>query len=424
MESNAADRGKGKLDWKRVSAWSLYDFANSPYSTIMTTVGFPIYFTEVIAPGVGGVLGWGMLYGVSMAIAALLAPTLGAWSDNVGRRKPFLVGFTALAIAGTALCSLIGQGQVALAWLLFGMANIGFGCSIIFYNAMIVEVSPPDRLPTVSGIGWATGYIGGIVGLLLALPFFLGAATGAEADGFRTSFLLVAAIFAVFALPLLITREKGIVRADGLGKGLAEGYRRVFTTLRKAKAHRAFFLFVIAYFFINDALTTIIIFAGPYARSLFHTETKRVLLLFILLNVIAAVGALLLGEVAERFGTLRTLIALAASWCLLVSVLAVVRSEHGFFLLAGVAGLLIGSTQAVARAIAAKLAPDGSEGEFFGFFALAGKFSAVAGPVVFGSAVFASGTMRAGAWSTLPFFLVGLLLLLRLFSILKKGRSF
>ncbi len=398
--------------WRRVGAWSLYDFANSPFSTIMTTVGFPLFFMNVVAPGRGASLAWGLLYGLSMTAAALLSPGLGAWSDSLGRRKPFLVAFTLISVVGTALCGLLDAGMVVEAFVFFGVANLSFACATVFYNALLVKIAPPERLNAVSGIGWATGYIGGLLGLLLALPLYRGGVVRGNLADVRLSFILVALIFLVFSVPLFLMKEKAAVEGRALRKGLSDAYGRVWKTLKEMSRYKGFFLFLAADFFLNDGLSTIIIFAGPFARNVLGITTKDIFLLFIALNVVAAVGALVLGRVAGSWGSLKTLLVLAVFWMAISAALATCSSRVAFYVVSGFAGLLLGATQSVARGFAAELAPAELQGEFFGFFGMTGKLAALIGPVLFGVSSTLAGTMRAGAWSILPLFITGFVLLL------------
>jgi len=401
------------VGWRpgRVAAWSLYDFANSPYSTIMTTVGFPSFFLAVIAPGPSGALLWGLLYGLSEVAAACLSPALGALSDARGRRKPFLVTFSLLCVAGTALCALVGPGDLATTCLCFGLANLGFAVAQVFYNALLVEVAPPGRTDTVSGIGFATGYVGGLVGLLIAGPLYRGGTGVSNLAGVHLSFLVVAAIFLIFSVPVFLLKEAGT--PSGAATGLGAAYGRVWETLRSIRRYRALFWFLLASFCFNDGVNTVILFAGPFAEKVLGMGTPDVVKLFLLLNVVAAVGAFSVGRLADKVGSRRTLLGILVCWVGVAVAMALVRTPAQFTLLAAVAGFLLGPTQSVSRGFLARLAPPDMEGEFFGFFGLAGKFAALVGPVLFGAVSAAAGTMRAGALALAPVFVLSALFLLR-----------
>lgn len=418
METDTPRR-EGARTWPRVAAWSLYDFANSPYSTLMTTVGFPLFFLEVVAPGSAGPLWWGFLYGASEVVAALMSPALGAWSDQVGRRKPFLVGFTLLCAAGTALCAFVGAGDLPLAFLAFGLANVGFACALVFYNALLVEVAAPGQLDTVSGIGWATGYMGGIAGLLMAMPLYAAGTGIANLRGVHLSFVLVAVILLVFSVPVFLMRERGVAR-DGAA-GPAAAYREVWRTLKRMREHRDAFFLLVGNFFLNDGLNTVILFAAAYAKTVAGLSGAQILVLFVYLNAVAALGALALGWVADRAGGRRTLLVLVASWTFLTVGLAWVQTPVQFIVGAGVAGFLLGPSQAVARSLMARLSPEGMEGEFFGFFGMSGKMAALVGPVLFGAAAHAAGSLRAGALAMVPLFALGLFFIAKVGEAAPKG---
>lgn len=394
-----------------MAAWALYDFANSPYSTIMTTVGFPSFFLAVVAPGASGPLLWGLLYGISEVVAAALSPALGALSDARGRRKPFLAAATFLCVAGTAACAGVGAGDLVGACLAFGLANLGFAVAQVFYNALLMEVAPEGRTDTVSGIGFAVGYLGGLGGLLLAAPLYKAGTGVGNLGNVHLSFLLVAAGLAVFSVPVLLMRERGTPAAGG--GGLLAAYGRVWQTLRSIRRYKALFWFLLANFCFNDGVNTVILFAGPFAEKVLGMGTGQVVKLFILLNVVAALAAFSLGRLADWAGPRRTLLWLLAGWVLLACAMALVQTPLQFTFAAGAAGILLGPTQSVARGYLARLAPDDMEGEFFGFFGMAGKFAALVGPVVFGAVSAWAGTMRAGALALIPMFLLGMIFLLR-----------
>ncbi len=396
---------KGNGSWGRVAAWSLYDFANSPYSVIMTTIGFPLFFLGIVAPSTSGPFLWGLLYGVSEVAAAVLSPGLGALSDQYGRRKPFLVGFALLTIAGTAMCYWLGPGALWRTFVFFGLANVGFACANVFYNALLQEVAPPGKMETVSGIGWGTGYVGGLLAMVLAMPLYEGGIGIGNIANVRLSFLLVAAFFLVFSLPIFLLRERGTPRKPTIGLGVA--YRSVWNTLKAARRYKNMFRFLVAAFFFNDGLNTVILFAGAYAKTVLKLEFKDIFLLFIYLQIVAAVGAYGLGWVADRLGSRRVLLVLVGTWVMLCLGLSAVTTYHQFIVGACVAGVLLGATQAIARGYLAKLAPDEMEGEFFGFYSLAGKFAALVGPVLFGAVTSLTGQMRLGALAMVPLFLLG-----------------
>jgi UMF1 family MFS transporter len=400
----------GKMEWGRVACWSLYDFANSPYSTIMTTLGFPLFFLAVVVPGRTGPLMWGLLYGVSEVVAAALSPGLGAWSDQWNRRKPFLISFSLMAIGGTALCSLLGQGDWLLAWVFFGLANVGFACANVFYNALLVDVAPPGRTETVSGIGWGTGYLGGLLGMILAIPLYKAGVGVDNIHNVHLSFLLVAAVFLLFSIPIFLLRERTAATIPATG-GLIAAYRRVWETLRAIRRFRNLFWFLLANFFFNDGLNTVILFAGAYGKEILHLATTQIFLLFVYLQIVAAVGAYLVGWVADWFGSRRTLLVLVGSWVFLTVGLASVQSYPQFVAVACMAGFLLGPTQSVARGFLSRLAPKDMEGEFYGFFGMAGKVAALIGPVLFGGVSSLTGSMRLGALSMIPMFGLGWLFL-------------
>ncbi|MEJ2422633.1 MAG: MFS transporter, partial [Acidobacteriota bacterium] len=350
--------------WPRILAWCLYDFGTSPYSTIMVTLGFPIFFTEVLYPGKSGPLLWGILYGGSVMISGLLAPALGAVSDSVGRRKPFLVPLTLAMAAGTALCALVTPERAYLAFLFFGVANLSFSLAWVIYNSLLITVAPPGKTDTISGLGWGFGYLGGLLALILGAGLYRGGFTPENVPRIHMSFILVSVLVLVAALPLFSVRESW-ARKDRKFVGLGRAYRDVWRTLKEIRSYRALFFYLIAYFLFNDGLSTVIGFAGIYGKQVIHLRTETIFLLFLFLQIVAAAGAFSLGWLADRWSPKTVLYWLLGGWVLVCLGVAGAVNFWQFAAVAGFAGLLLGPTQSIARGFLATLAPDDRQGEFF-----------------------------------------------------------
>lgn len=404
--------------WQRF-AWCLYDFANSAFPTVIVTAVYVLYFKNVVVgdavPGRSDNL-WGLANSGAALIVFLTAPLLGAVADLSGRKRHFLAGYAALCIAATALLSLTGDGTVALALALLVAAVVGFEGSCVFYNAFLPELVPPERMERLSGNGWALGYLGGLGCLLLCFPV-------ASA---RTELvpLVVAGWFAVFAVPsVLVLRDRPRPPRDPAGPSLlAAGLARFAGTLRRVREHRQLVRFLAAYFFYNNAVLTIIVFAVAFSSDSLAFTLGENIALVVVMNVVAAPGAFFFGWVAERFGARRTIVASLLMWLAVVAGAEVAAwpglfeagtAKGVFWGVAGLASLCIGAIQATSRTFVGQLAPAGRSGEFFGFMAFAGKGSAIAGPLVFGWVSETLASQRVAVLSIGVFFLIGLILMLR-----------
>lgn len=405
-----------------VASWCLFDFANSSYTTLIMTVVYSVYFRDAVvgaADNRGDRL-WGIANFLAMAVTALVSPVLGALSDFSGRRKFFLIATTLQTVVATALLALVGPGDVVSGIALYVVASIGFEAGYVFYNSFLPDVSTPKTIGRISGWAWAVGYAGGLLSLVLAGPLIsrplrgVGGRLDPEAvSGRQMSFLLVAAFFLVFALPAFFWLRESLPqgRLAGLRDYATVGFRRTAETLRHLGRYRETGRFILASLFFTDGITTVISFSAIYATTTFHFTSGDMVILFLVLNVVAFPGALGAGYLADRFGPKRTLVASLWLWVVTILVGFAAQDRPTFYLMACLAALGMGSTQAVGRSFMAQITPPSRESEFFGFYVLSGKFASMFGPLVFGLVSEATGSQRAAVLSLLPFFLVGLALM-------------
>lgn len=403
-------------------SWCLFDFANSSYTTLIVTVVFSVYFRDAVvgaADNRGDRL-WGIANFLAMAVTAVASPVLGALSDFSGRRKFFLIASTLQTVIATALLALVGPGDVASAMLLFVIATIGFEAGYVFYNSFLPDVSTPETIGRVSGWAWAVGYAGGLLSLALAAPLIkrplkdaTGALDPAAISGRQSSFLLVAVFYLVFAMPAFIWLTESVPqgRLAQAREYLTVGFHRTAETLRHLGRYRETGRFILASLFFTDGITTVISFSAIYATTTFGFSSGDMVILFLILNVVAFPGSLIAGYLADKFGPKRTLVGSLWLWVATILVGASAHSRAAFYVMASLAALGMGSTQAVGRSFMAQITPPSRESEFFGFYVLSGKFASMFGPLMFGLVSEATGSQRAAVLSLLPFFLVGLALM-------------
>jgi len=385
---------------KRVLAWCLYDFANSAYSAVIVATVFGVYYTTHIVGNEHalGDLWWGRAISMSLLLVVLTGPVLGALADRAGLRKRFFIAFTALCIGCIALLTTLVPGMVLQGFALIALANFAFESSQIYYNAYLPDIAPADRLGTVSGLGFGIGYLGSIVGLVVALPLV-------TTRQFNLLWLLVAAFFAVFSIPAFLAMP-----AD---RAQPEKRINLGRLVRDVLGNQPLRRFLLAYFLYFDGVETTIVFSGIYAATTLQFSTPEVIKLFLAVQCSALAGALLLARPTDRWGA-KTVIRLTLLLWIGVAVSAYFAQTKSVFVgVAITAGLGLGSIQAASRALMASLIPAGKESELFGFYALCGKSSSILGPLVFGAVSYLAGNQRAAVAAVGVFFVVGLVLLQR-----------
>jgi UMF1 family MFS transporter len=396
-------------------SWCLYDFADSSFTTIIVTVAYGLYFRSVVAGALGARADfyWGLCIALSMAAVALSSPALGAVADASGRKKTFLAAYAGASIVFTALLCTVGPGELAAGMILFIVANIGYEGAHAFYNGFLPEIATDEEMGRVSGYGWAIGYLGGLACLLATYPL-VGPGLGPENVGrYRAAFAVVAAFYLVFSLPILaLLRERAPRGSAPFGVYLRVGFRRLAETFRSVRARRDLFRFLVAFVLYNDAVMTVITFSSIYAVHVVGFTMRQVMLLFIVTQVTAFAGAFAAGHLVDRWGARPTILATLVLWCAVVVGAYLSHSVPAFFAVGIGASIGMGSVQAASRSLMGLLIPPGRSAEFFGFYALTGKVSAIIGPPLYGLIAALAGGERPAVLSLLPIFLAGLGLLL------------
>jgi len=406
-----------------VSAWCLYDFANSSYTTLIVTVVFAVYFREVVvaANDNSGDQLWGLANFVAMLIVALTSPVLGAIADESGRRRFLLIATTLLTVLATALLYFATPGKIFLAMALYVIATIGFEIGYVFYNSFLPEVSTPETIGRVSGWGWGIGFAGGLAALMLCSPWI--ASELREAGGRlsesaihdrRISFLLVAAFYLVFALPAFawLRGSRSPERAPSLAGYVRMGFGRVAVTLRHLRSHVEVAKFIAASVFYTDGITTVIVFSATYATVTFGFSSEELIRLFVVMNVIAFPATVGAGYLADAIGARRTLVLSLLLWIVVILGGFWAASKAHFWLMGAGVAVGMGASQAVGRSYMAEISPRERSAEFFGFYVMSGKMASVSGPLLFGTISAWTGSQRIAVLSLIPLFAIALVLLL------------
>ena len=402
-------------------SWALFDWANSAFVTVIQTFIFSAYFTRRIAfSETAGSNLWGNAVGLAGLVVAVGGPVLGAIADQSGNRKPWILFFTLVCVLCTALLWFMkpDSAYALPALVLVGIAIIAFEYAAIFYNAMLPDLSPPDHTGRWSGWGWGLGYAGGLCCLALALVLFvngenavfdLSESTGANV---RATFLLTAAWFLIFSLPLFfITPDRKHIKTDRM-TAVKKGLRQIRDSLRQIRRYANIIRFLIARMIFIDGLATVFSFGGIYAATVFDMNEKEVLLFGIGLNASAGFGAGIFAFLDDRVGARKTilvsLVGLIGAGLLILTTGNVLL----FWIFSLTLGIFVGPCQASSRSYMARAAPAELRNQMFGLFALSGKATAFLGPLLVGWLTWLTGSQRLGMSVIIVFFTAGFLLML------------
>ncbi len=407
---------------RELFAWAMYDFANSGYTTVVLTAIYNAYFVGVVA-GSGAdrdgaaTLWWTLAVGISNLLVLVSAPVVGAVADYRACKKRFLAVTTVGCVLFTALLGLAGRGEVALAMVFVVLSSFMFASGENLIAAFLPEIARRRDMGKISGYGWALGYLGGLLVLGLCLAYIGWAERhGLDATQFVPVTLgITAAAFALASLPTFLwLRERAVPMALPRGTGyLAAGVQRVRRTFTHARRFRDLFRFLLTLTVYYCGINTVVVLAAVYAQQVMGFGLRETILLILLVNLTAAAGAFVFGLLQDRLGSVRTLALTLVIWITALVLAYFIESRAGFWLVANLVGIALGSSQSAGRALIALFSPPARAAEFFGLWGLAGKLAAMIGPVSYGLITyFSSGNQRLALLSTASFFVLGLALLL------------
>lgn len=402
---------------REIFGWACYDIADSAFTTVIVTVLYASYFGKVVVGDTGRAdFLWGLGASISEIAVALLAPILGAIADFSGSRKKFLAVCAATIVVFTSALWFVGPGMATLGLMLYILANIGFAGGGVFIDSFLPGISNASNAGRISGLKWAMGYGSGLLALVLCLPLAAGIVANPTPDQLARARLIpivVAAYYAIAVIPtFLFLRERSVRRPLPPGQNyLTIGFRQLAQTFRHLKRYRELVKLLIAFLVYNDGVVTVITFAARYATDTIGFTTRDVTLLFIGLNIVALLGALSFGWLADRIGQKRTILLSLAIWTTSTILAYLAHSKEAFYVVGFLAGLGIGSSQSVTRSLVALFTPKENAAEFYGFLGIAGKALAFLGPLVFGTLSATTGSQRPAILAISAFFIVGAILL-------------
>ena len=408
---------------REVFGWAMYDFANSGYTTVVLTAVFAAYFVGGIAKGAEwATFAWTAALSISYAIVMLVMPGLGAYADLHAKKKKLLIATTVLCVAATAALSFAGPGSVALAIVLIILSNTFYSVGESLTASFLPELARPEALGKVSGWGWSFGYFGGMLALGISLAYVLWAGQqGISADKFvPVTMLITAAIYGAAAMvtfKLLKERAVPLPMSQGTGapiSGLKASLRQLGETFRQARRYQDFMNLLLCAVFYQGGVTVAITLAAIYAEQVIGFVQAETMVLIFALNLAAAAGAFACGYLQDRIGHKLTLGITLVAWIATCILAALTTTKGGFWYAAALAGISMGSSQSVGRAMAGMFAPPKQLAEFYGLWTFATRLASIIGPLSYGIITWATGgNQRIAIASTSILFVAGLVVLQR-----------
>lgn len=396
-------------------SWILVDCGNSAYSMAVTTALLPIVFG--MFENVKSSMDLGYFNSIASILVAILSPILGTIADYKDKKKRFFVFFTFLGVFATAALAFVSpsSGLWQLLVLFFILSAIGFAGANIFYDAFLVDISSDERMDKVSSFGFAFGYISSVIpfGISLALIFLMGMD---KAIGYQIGFIITALWWGLLTLPMIRdVKQRHYIEPEP--RPVVNSFKRLADTFKNIRQHKIVFIFLIAYFFYIDGVDTIIKMVVPYATSVLggdSLDTFTLLGILLVIQIIAFPCAILYGNLAKRFSA-KTMIVVGIITYVISCVAAYfISSVWHIFVLGAMIGSAQGGIQALSRSYYAKIVPKEKSNEFFGFYNIFGKFSAIVGPTIMSLTTTLTGDARFSILGIMPLFIIGLIIFITL----------
>ncbi|MGB8455556.1 MAG: MFS transporter [Anaerocolumna sp.] len=392
-------------------SWVLVDCGNSAYSMAVSTALLPIIFG--MFENVNSSMDLGYFNSIASMLVAILSPVLGAIADYKDQKKRFFIFFTILGVFATAALAFVSpsSGQWKLLILFFVLSAIGFAGSNIFYDAFIVDVSSNERMDKVSSMGFAFGYISSVIpfGISLALIFLMGMD---KAVGYQIGFIITALWWGLLTLPMIKdVKQRHYIEPET--RPVINSFKRLAATFKNIRQHKIVFIFLAAYFFYIDGVDTIIKMVVPYAASVLGNDTLdtfTLLGILLIIQIIAFPCAILYGNLAKRFSARSMIIAGIITYIISCMAAYFISSVWHIFILGAMIGSAQGGIQALSRSYYAKIVPKAKSNEFFGFYNIFGKFSAIVGPTIMSLTTTITGKARLSILGIIPLFMIGLII--------------
>jgi len=420
-----------KNDRRTILGWAMYDWANSAYATTSGAI-VAAFFTGTIVPdegfwGFSGETLWAAVVSIGAMILFLGMPVLGAVADYTSSKRRFLWFFAMLGAFFTIAVPFAPDGAVPLFLFIFLISQVGFVAANVFYDGFLPNITTDDTIDSVSSRGFAFGYIGGGLYVLLAFVLIVlsgdDSVTGLTETGAARIAIAGAGVWWIVFTVFSMRRLPEVGEAEAIPESLSHlpkwraytsiGFGRTIATGRKLLQFKHILLFVVAYMFYNDGTQTVINVSGAYAEDTLNLETEEIIVAFLIVQFVAFFGALFFGRLAERIGAKRAIMGSLVIWIGIAGAGYALPAETPalLYLLAVVIGFVLGGVQALSRSLYGSMIPEEASAEFYGFFSVFSKFSAIWGPLLFAIVSATTGSGRPAILSIVALFAIGMVLL-------------
>lgn len=418
-------------DRRQIFGWAMYDWANSAYITTVTVAVLPIFFTNVVVGPEGFRIGgftirasilWGWMIGVASLISFVVAPFLGAISDFSATKKKFLMVFCYIGSISAILLYTAGEGDVIRTMIIFLVAQVGFVSGNVFYDAFLPQIASEDRIDWVSGLGFAWGYIGGGLqfALSIALISFHGFFGISQITASRIAMASAGIWWGAFAIVTFSTlRESSVAmpmpaRYRGMNRIVAViriGIDRTLSTARHVGRFKHLVLFLVSFMIYNNGIQSVITLATAYGSDELKFSPTDLMLTLLIIQFVAFFGSLMFGKLAQRLSAKTALLITLLLWSGVIIYAYFMTRPLEYYILGIVVGLSMGGSQALSRSLYGSMIPVEASAEFYGFYSVFSKFSAILGPFTFALFGMVTGSLRLALLSLIVFFILGLILL-------------
>ncbi len=407
---------KRKARRREIFGFMMFDFANSSYTTVIITAVFNAYFVRVVVNQANrGELLWAITLSISYFLVMIFGPVFGAAADYSRTKKRYLFITYLLCVVSTALLFFVKPGFIIPAMIFVILSNIGYSAGENFVSSFLPDIADEKQMGKISGYAWSFGYIGGLLSLaicLLLITYFK-----ADTDSYlsvRLTNLVTAMFFGAAAIPTFLwVRERGMDRIPERRQSFFKiAFNRLTATYRKIGEFKELVKFLISFLLFNSGIMVVISFAAIFAQKELGFSPGMTVLLIIIVNITASIGAFLFGFLDDTVGTKNTVMVTLIIWIATVVTAFFVRSRQLFWIVANLAGIAMGSSQSSARALIGLFSPRSKSAEFFGFWGFAGKFSSIIGILSFGIMSYLFSSNRVAILSTIFYFVAGFVPLL------------
>jgi len=374
-----------------IISWALYDAANTIFSSNINTVFFPLYLQEVIGTSEtqNQIASTFISYANSLAsfLLVIFLPLFGVIMDRTGRKKKYIIVLTLITVAGTIAMGIFANIQgshslfgiplsLALVIICFVLSKFTYHSSLVFYDTMISDLGSKQQIPLISGFGVAVGYLGTLIGLIVYLFIDDGA--------YQQSFIPTGILFLLFSLPLFLFM-KDTPKESVQKHSFFSGYKEIIETFKQIKQYRTIFSFMIAYFFLNDAIATTIAMMSVYAKTIVGFSTGKFIMLYLVSTISSILGSFVFGYITRTKGAYRSVRYVGIIMIIALCIGTFAWNEGLFWIAGSLFGISLGSMWVTTRTYIVEITPEEKRGQFFGLFAFSGKVSSIVGPFLYGS---------------------------------------